>query len=171
MIISTLSPKIRPAVTFFNFAIPFCTTNISLLLTLPTKAFLGTTFSSCFCLVPKLAVPYIPALIPLLALFVISISTGKFKLSSAFGAIKVILPVMALSGKTLEVIGTVLPIFKPATWLSFTLTFNFSLETSTISNICVGGIPANIVPGSINLLLMNPLIGAFTLVSPTLMLA
>jgi hypothetical protein len=39
-----------------------------------------------------------------------------------------------------------------------------------MSNIALAGIPVNIEPGSMYFLLMNPLIGAFTLVSPTLIL-
>ncbi|MNE33424.1 hypothetical protein D3C80_1270930 [compost metagenome] len=66
---------------------------------------------------------------------------------------------------------TVCPNFKLATCVSFTVTVNFSLETFTISNKAVAGIPAKIDPGSIYFLLMYPLIGAFTLVSPTLILA
>ena len=114
--ISTLSPKILPAVTFLSFAVPFSITKISLLLTLPTNAFLGTIFKVCFCwFEANFAVPYIPAFKSFEVLFVISISTGKFKLASAFGAIKVIFPVNSLSGYTFEPILITLPTFKLAT--------------------------------------------------------
>ena len=127
-----------------------------MLLTLPTNAFLGTIFRDSFCLSPKLAVPYIPAFRLFVALLAISISIGKFKVSSAFEAINVILPVNVLSGKTLAVISTLFPSFKFATWLSFTATFNLSLETFTMSNNAVAGIPVKIEPGSMYFLLIKP---------------
>jgi ABC-type uncharacterized transport system permease subunit len=55
--------------------------------------------------------------------------------------------------------------------ISFTVTISFSLETFTISNNAVAGIPVKIDPGSMYFLLIKPLIGAFTLVSPTLIFA
>ena len=104
---------------------------------------------------------YIPAFsFPLLAT---SISTGKLREASLFGAIKEILPLKFSSGKTLTLIFTCCPIWILPTWLSSTKTESFKLLILTISN---NGVPGETTaPGSTIFLLIVPLIPALTLVS------
>jgi hypothetical protein len=78
----------------------------------------------------------------------------RFKVSSAFAAIKVILPEKVLSGYTLATTLVVLLLILQLDF-HFTFTFNFNFDTFTMSNNCVAGIPVMIDPTSI--LLINPL--------------
>jgi hypothetical protein len=82
----------------------------------------------------------------------------------------VILPEKVLSGYTLATTLVVL-YFNPATWLSFTLTFNFNFDTFTMSNNCVAGIPVMIEPTSMCFFIDESAYWCLILVSPTLMLA
>ncbi|MNY28474.1 hypothetical protein D3C86_1624500 [compost metagenome] len=104
------------------------------------------------------AVPYIPALRLFFILLSTSISTGKFKVASAFAAINVILPLNFSVGKTDDLISILSPILRFATCDSLTFTLSFNLETSTISNNWVPCEFKN-APTSMYLLLMIPLIG------------
>ncbi|MNH28899.1 hypothetical protein D3C79_891000 [compost metagenome] len=86
-----------------------------MLLTLPTNELRGTKIVEACLGKLNIAVPYIPALSAFLALFVTSISIGKFKEASALGAINVTTPLKVSVGNTEDFMVILSPDFRFAT--------------------------------------------------------